>query len=399
MPTRDLVVIGASAGGLPALYTILGSLPPTLPAAVVVVVHTRSAGGVLPQVLGRRSASAGAKAPPTVPASSQGGSTSRPPIGTCSSARRDSASFMVRARTGSVPPSIHSSARAARSRGPGVIGVILSGALDDGAHGLSAIVRRGGIAIVQDPDDAEVPSMPLAALRLTQVHAVVPSSRIADAIVQFCHEPAGQEVRPMPRRDEPEPQRPADDTQVADMMALNGPPSPITCPACGGALWETGEDGVRYACHVGHQYAPDSLLAEHGDVVEQALWSAVRVLEQHAELRQRMSTRARDAGMTRVADGFAADSQRLPPPGTADPAAALRPARSDRAGSRRGPQEGPGAVDWRAVRTGTHGEEGEEVRRSPRRRPARSRRARVGRPGPRRRVAPRRRPLWSRRFG
>ena len=222
---------------------------------------------------------------------------------------------------------------AARSRGTGVVGVILSGALDDGAYGLSAIVRRGGIAIVQDPDDAEVPSMPLAALRLTQVHAVVPSSQIADAIVRFCHQPAGQEVRSMPRRDEPEPQRPADETQVADMVALNGLPSPITCPACGGALWETGEDGVvRYACHVGHQYAPDSLLAEHGEAVEQALWSAVRVLEQHAELRQRMSKRARDAGMARVAEGFAEDSQQLSPPGTAHPAAALRPARSRGAG-------------------------------------------------------------------
>ena len=114
----------------------------------------------------------------------------------------------------------------------------------------------------------------------------------------------------MPRGDELEPQRPADDTQVADMMALNGPPSPITCPACGGALWETGEGGVsRYACHVGHQYAPDSLLAEHGESVEQALWSAVRVLEQHAELRQRMAKRALEAGLSKVADGFEADSR------------------------------------------------------------------------------------------
>ena len=308
MPNRDLVVIGASAGGLPALYTILGSLPPTLPAAVVVVVHTRSAGGVLAQVLRRRSglpvdgAADGADIEP--------GRVYVAPADRHVLVDENRLRVVHGPRESGFRPAIDPLFRtAARSRGPGVIGVILSGALDDGAYGLSAVVRRGGIGIVQDPDDAEVPAMPLAALRQTQVHAVVPSSRIADAIVQFCRQPAGQEVIPMPRRDEPEPQRQADDTQVADMMALNGPPSPITCPACGGALWETGEDGVRYACHVGHQYAPDSLLAEHSDVVEQALWSAVRVLEQHAELRQRMSTRARDAGITRVADTFAADGQ------------------------------------------------------------------------------------------
>jgi two-component system, chemotaxis family, protein-glutamate methylesterase/glutaminase len=307
--THDLVVIGASAGGLQALFTILGSLPPTLPAAVVVVVHTRSNGGVLPQVLGRRSAL-------PVEAAADGlelepGRVYVAPADRHVLVARKALRVVRGPRENGFRPAVDPLFRtAARSRGAGVLGVILSGALDDGAYGLSAIVRGGGIAIVQDPDDAEVPGMPVAALRLTHVHAVVPSSRIADAIVQFCHQPAGQEVRPMPRRDEPEPQRPADDAQVADMMALNGPPSPITCPACGGALWETEEDGVvRYACHVGHQYAPDSLLAEHGEAVEQALWSAVRVLEQHAELRQRMSKRAQDAGITTVAAGFAEDSR------------------------------------------------------------------------------------------
>jgi two-component system chemotaxis response regulator CheB len=76
------------------------------------------------------------------------------------------------------------------------------------------------------------------------------------------------------------------------------------------ALWETVEDGVvRYACHVGHQYARDSLLSEHGQAVEQALWTAVRILEQHAELRQRMSARARAQGLAMVAEGFAEDSR------------------------------------------------------------------------------------------
>ena len=152
----------------------------------------------------------------------------------------------------------------------------------------------------------------------------------------------------MPRREPPEPQR--DETQVADMMALNGPPSPITCPPCGGPLWETEDDGVvRYACHVGHQYAPDSLLAEHGEAVEQALWSAVRVLEQHADLRLRMSKRAEAAGIRMVAEGFAEDSHNYHLQAQHIRRPALRPARSCRALSGAVPQEGPGAIDWRAV--------------------------------------------------
>ena len=211
MPTRDLVVIGASAGGLPALYAILGSLPPTLPAAVVVVVHTRSTGGVLPQVLGRWSAlpvdraADGADLEPgrvyVAPADRHvlvGGKGLRVVHGPRENGFRPAVDPLFRS--------------AARSRGPGVIGVILSGALDDGAAGLSAIARGGGIAIVQDPDDAEVPSMPLAALRLTQVHAVVPSTQIADAIVQFCPSRQGRKSAHA-STDEPEPQRPADDTR------------------------------------------------------------------------------------------------------------------------------------------------------------------------------------------
>jgi two-component system chemotaxis response regulator CheB len=188
MPRRDLVVIGASAGGLPALYDILGSLPPTLPAAVVVVVHTRSADGVLPQVLGRRSSL-------PVAGAAEGAGLEPGKVYVAPPDRHvlvhENGLRVVRGRREhgfrpAVDPLFRS---AARSRGPGVIGVILSGALDDGADGLSRIVRRGGIAIVQDPDDAEVASMPLAALRLTPVHAVAPSREIADAIVQFCHEP------------------------------------------------------------------------------------------------------------------------------------------------------------------------------------------------------------------
>ncbi|MEO5821726.1 MAG: chemotaxis protein CheB [Vicinamibacteraceae bacterium] len=308
MAERDLVVIGASAGGLQALGAILAGLPPTLPAAVVVVVHTRSTAGLLPQILARRSGL-------PVEAAVDGAELRRGAVYIAPADRHvvisASGLRLLRGpRENGFRPAIDPLFRtAARARGAGVVGVILSGALDDGSFGLRAIVGQGGGAIVQDPDDAEVSSMPLAALRQTPVDAVLPAAQIAAAIVRLCESPARPEMT-MPPLANPEPQRPSDETQVADMETLHGPPTPITCPACGGALWETHDGGaVRYACHVGHQYAPDSLLAEHGEAVEQALWTAVRILEQHAELRQRMSARADSAGMPIVAAGFAEDGR------------------------------------------------------------------------------------------
>ncbi len=312
MPARDLVVIGASAGGLQALYAILEALPPALPAAVVVLVHTRSAAGVLPKILSRRTLL-------TVETAADGAALVP---GTVYVAPADRHVLIGRAglrvvrgpRENGFRPAVDPLFRtAARARGAGVVGVVLSGALDDGSFGLRAIVNAGGFAIVQDPDDAEVPSMPLAALRQTAADEVLPAERIGHAIVQACHDGSGPEAISMSIPDTPEPQRPTDDTRVSDMEALHGAPTPISCPACGGALWESGEGGVvRYACHVGHQYAPDSLLADYGEAVEQALWTAVRILEQHADLRHRMAARAESAGLPVVAAGFAEDSRDYP---------------------------------------------------------------------------------------
>jgi two-component system, chemotaxis family, protein-glutamate methylesterase/glutaminase len=308
MTADRLVVIGASAGGLQPLYAILGALPASLPAAVVVVIHTRS-GALLPQLLGRRTEL-------TVEAATDGVTLRAGTVYVAPSDRhvvigRGHLRVVRGPRENGFRPAIDPLFRtAARARGVAAIGVILSGALDDGSYGLSTIVRAGGTAIVQAPDDAEVPSMPLAALRQTDAHAVLPAARIGSAIVRVCQDQPAVETSPMATSETPEPQRPAYDTRVADMEALHGPPTPITCPACGGSLWETVDESVvRYACHVGHQYAPDSLLAEHSEAVEQALWTAVRILEQHAELRQRMSARALAQGMSLVAAGFAEDSR------------------------------------------------------------------------------------------
>ena len=107
-------------------------------------------------------------------------------------------------------------------------------------------------------------------------------------------------------RQEPDPQNAAEETDVEEMEQQLGPPSGLTCPDCGGALWEI-EDGAltRYRCHVGHQFTTEGLDAGQSDVVEGALWTAVRVLEEHADLRKRMADRALDAGMQLVATGFA----------------------------------------------------------------------------------------------
>ena len=143
-------MIGASAGGLQALFTILGALPSALPAAVVVVVHTRSDGGVLPQVLGRRSALPVAAAADGVDL--EPGRVYVAPADRHVLVGRKGLRVVRGPRENGFRPAVDPLFRtAARSHGPGVVGVILSGALDDGSYGLSAIVRRGGIAIVQDP--------------------------------------------------------------------------------------------------------------------------------------------------------------------------------------------------------------------------------------------------------
>jgi two-component system chemotaxis response regulator CheB len=136
---------------------------------------------------------------------------------------------------------------------------------------------------------------------------VLPAARIAESIERLAGSVDGREGGPgMPRAKDVEPQLLSETTEVADMTSLFGPPSGLTCPDCGGALWEIEEDRVRrYQCHVGHQYAPENLEAGQRDAIDSALWSAVRVLEEHAELKLRMAHRAAAGGLSMVSEGFA----------------------------------------------------------------------------------------------
>jgi two-component system chemotaxis response regulator CheB len=149
--------------------------------------------------------------------------------------------------------------------------------------------------------------MPQSAISYVHVDHVLPADEIAAAIVRLVGRMInGQGEREMSRKKELEPQQLSEPTEIRDMKALFGAPSGLTCPDCGGALWQVQEDRVvRYQCHVGHQYAPENLEAAQRDVIDGALWSAVRVLEEHAELKSRMAQRASEGGMRIVSEGFA----------------------------------------------------------------------------------------------
>ena len=111
------------------------------------------------------------------------------------------------------------------------------------------------------------------------------------------------------KKDQPDPAE-NDGRTIEEMKQEFGPATALTCPDCGGALWEIVEGQlVRYRCHVGHQYSSEGLDNGHGGVVEEALWTAVRVLEEHADLRSRMSRRADRAGLDAVSSGFADSAQ------------------------------------------------------------------------------------------
>jgi two-component system chemotaxis response regulator CheB len=308
MSEPNLVVIGASAGGLQALQDVLQGLPTTLPACVLVAMHTPSNGsGVLPQILGRFT-----KLP--VAFASTGDQLA---AGRIYIARPDFHLIVTSGglrlvhgpRENGFRPAIDPLFRTAgREFGARVIGVVLSGALGDGTFGLSVIKHYGGLAIVQEPTDAIIPSMPLNAIKYVDVDYVLPGREIGAAIERLASVDAEREggVEMARRNNELEPQLPSQETTVAEMQERFGSPSALTCPDCGGALWEVEEGRVlRYQCHTGHQYAPQNLEEGQRDAIDGALWSAVRVLEEHAALKLRMADRAAGGGLAAVSQGFA----------------------------------------------------------------------------------------------
>lgn len=303
MARRDIVCIGASAGGFDALRTLAGGLPADFPAAVLVVMHVASTHrSELPEILSgdgplrARHARHGERIEP-------GRIYVAPP----------DRHLVVRDRTmelSSAPrenrsrPAIDALFRsAARAYGGRVIGVLLSGMQGDGVMGLMVIRSYGGTTLVQSPRSDEAGEMPRRAVRYANVDDVLPLSAIAPMLDQLVRKEVPTESRHVVDGDARAAARIREDLELQAAGTRRAQPSTYTCPDCHGTLWEMDAEGERYfRCHVGHRFAPDVLLDSQNECVETALWSAVRLFVERATLSRELAGRLRVEGLADRAD-------------------------------------------------------------------------------------------------
>jgi two-component system, chemotaxis family, protein-glutamate methylesterase/glutaminase len=293
MPGHDIIVIGASAGGVEALTYLVKNLPSDLDAAIFIVLHVPShSTSVLPKILNR------AKGLPV------------------SHAIHGEAIFPKRIYV--APPDYHLLVKsghihlsrgprenshrpaidplfrsAARYYGQRVVAVILTGALDDGTAGLLAVKAQGGVAVVQHPDDAMYYGMPRSAIDNVDVDYILPLSDIPNELVNLVNIMVEGEI------ENPESSRIEFESEIAELnmeavenQSRPGTPSSYSCPDCGGTLWEITENGLlRFRCRTGHAFSGESLIAKQSDALENALWIALRALEEKASLARSMAQR------------------------------------------------------------------------------------------------------------
>jgi two-component system, chemotaxis family, protein-glutamate methylesterase/glutaminase len=311
MPGHDIIVIGASAGGVETITQLVGYLPADLPAALFVVIHipahSRSA---LPAIL-HRNGKLHAFHPEDGDPIQSGRIYIAPP--NMHLLVKDGYIRLTHGpRENGHRPAIDPLFRtAARSYGRQVVGVVLSGTLDDGTAGLQAIKMRGGVTIVQSPEEAIYPGMPRSAIEHVQIDHVLSVAQIAEKLIALAHQPVYRENE----------ETPSEEMEIeADMAELDpaalarherpGTPSGFACPECGGALWEVHEDKlIRFRCRVGHAYSPETLLAHQSEALEDALWVALRALEERAALSARMADRSRERGQEHTTARFDTDSK------------------------------------------------------------------------------------------
>ncbi|HVW07167.1 MAG TPA: chemotaxis protein CheB [Bryobacteraceae bacterium] len=272
MPGHDIIVIGASAGGVEAVQKVVAQLPADLPAAVFVVIHLYPLSlSHLPEILTRAGKLKAVDAPKS--AAIEPGRIYVAPPDSHLVIERDHLVRSSGPKEQNQRPSINVTLRsAAMAYGARAVGVLLTGQMDDGVAGLWEIKCRGGVAVVQNPEEAIFPSMPLSALREIEVDYTVNLANMGPLLLRLA---TGQGEQQRTRV-----QNPAMEPKLTD----------LTCPDCRGTIWEVPRGrGSEFRCRVGHTFSPRTMLAEHSATQERALYSAAVALEEGASLASRLA--------------------------------------------------------------------------------------------------------------
>lgn len=305
MSDQRVVVIGASAGGIDAILEIVRRLPTDFAAPILIVVHIPPhSQSLLAHIFGRER---------NVPAKQvEDGETMRP--GMIYVAAPDKHLILEH---GDILRSVHGPREnrhrpavdplfrsAALAYGRHAIGVVLSGALDDGTAGLLAIKKQGGIAIIQDPNDALYAGMPASALAHVDVDYKLPASEIAGQLADLLQQAPSRDRARRNTHDMEQEVMAAEGEEVRDETHA-GKPSVFSCPDCGGVLWHLDENELtHYRCRVGHAFAPEALAEAQEEQIETALWMALKTLEENASLAQKLASTERARGHDWMAHRF-----------------------------------------------------------------------------------------------
>lgn len=293
MLKRDIIVIGASAGGIEATHRLLKVLPADLNAAVFIVIHlSPNTPSVLARILSKD-----VKMTVCNPEDGQKIEMGRiyvaPPnwhlILKPGMMRLGSGPRENRSR-----PSVDALFRtAAFAYGERVLGVILSGALNDGTAGLMAIKAQGGMCIVQTPEEATFVGMPKSAIEFTQVDFILEVNQIAEKIIDVTKNGSSTSIV---ASEQLAVEASTHEFGAAGLRTgMPGSGSCVTCPECGGVLWEVElKNNFReLKCHVGHSFTPETMLQEQADAIDASFWKTLRQLEENVWFRRKLAEWAR----------------------------------------------------------------------------------------------------------
>jgi two-component system chemotaxis response regulator CheB len=312
---RDIIVIGSSAGGVKSLIEFVKGLPHDFPGSIFITQHIAPyTESVLPDILSMMG--------PLEAVHPQDGQRIEP--GKIYVAPPDRHLLLEKGKIlvtrgpkeNRFRPSVDALFRsAAYVYGPRVIGVVLSGYLDDGTSGLWSVKRLGGLAVVQDPEDAAFPDMPANVLEFVEADHVVPIAELAALLNKLTNEPAPPKLK-IKKEDleklEIELAIARHDDAFRMGIIEKGELTAFTCPDCHGALTKLIEGNlIRFRCHTGHAYTISALLSEVTESVESTMTQAMRGLEETNMLLEQLGRHFEEADKKEVAAIFFQKAQEM----------------------------------------------------------------------------------------